>query len=267
MWWSVFLLVVMCKPPFLSYNDAHYGSAHSHCVVQCSFSICHRYEYHFINENKTWEEAQSYCREKYTDLAKVYDMSDMKRLKTSAGSSAEAWIGLKSERGGTRMWHWSQPGKVYSENTANWQQGEPNDWGGHEDCAIILEDKKWQDANCIAPHTFICYDESSSENIHWIDETKTWTEAQSYCRENHTDLVSGDQLEGLDTGGVPHNDSQCSFSTCHRYEYHFINEYKTWEEAQSYCREKYTDLAKVYDMTDMKRLKSSAGVQLEPGLG
>ncbi|KAG7221456.1 hypothetical protein INR49_017225, partial [Caranx melampygus] len=279
---------------------------------QCSFSTC---QYHFINKYKTWEEAQSYCREKYTDLAKVYDMSDMKRLKTSAGSSAEAWIGLKSKQGGTKMWHSSQPGKVYSENTANWRQGEPNDEGGYENCVRMHEDKKWVDVGCTQRHRFICYDESSSENIHWINNFKTWTEAQSYCRENHTDLVSGDQLEGLDTGGVTQSDiiwwiglfrdvwawsdgsnssfrhwenfqsgqdqNRCAYLkesgkwdsadcserrsfVCYEENMILIQQNLTWDQAVRYCRKHHHDLVSITDPEQQRQVAQKVGKATTP---
>ncbi|KAI3375694.1 hypothetical protein L3Q82_004000 [Scortum barcoo] len=74
----------------------------------CSLFTCHLYEYHFITENKTWDEAQSYCRETHTDLATVFDMTDMKRLRDSTKNDGNAWIGLYNEpEKGKGEWHWS----------------------------------------------------------------------------------------------------------------------------------------------------------------
>uniref|UniRef100_A0A3P9DIR1 C-type lectin domain-containing protein n=1 Tax=Maylandia zebra TaxID=106582 RepID=A0A3P9DIR1_9CICH len=89
------------------------------CDSQCCFFTCCLYEYHFIAENKSWYEAQRYCREKYTDLAKVFDMTDMSRLRNSSQNQGEAWIGL-NDTGGNRMWRWSLPGVEYIHNDSSW---------------------------------------------------------------------------------------------------------------------------------------------------
>uniref|UniRef100_A0A4W6EH96 C-type lectin domain-containing protein n=1 Tax=Lates calcarifer TaxID=8187 RepID=A0A4W6EH96_LATCA len=94
---------------------------------QCFLSTCRLYEYHYISENKTWSEAQSYCREKYTDLATVYDMTDMKRLLDSTENQGEAWIGLYNQTDSNRTWHWSLPGVEYNESEAKWLEGQKPD--------------------------------------------------------------------------------------------------------------------------------------------
>uniref|UniRef100_A0A3B5R3L3 C-type lectin domain-containing protein n=1 Tax=Xiphophorus maculatus TaxID=8083 RepID=A0A3B5R3L3_XIPMA len=94
------------------------------------------YQFHYINKNKTWTEAQQYCREKHTDLATVTNMKDMKRLNNiSAGYQSEAWIGLISK-----------PFK-------------PNDGGnqGSENCVIVNKNLSWIDNSCQTPNHFICY--------------------------------------------------------------------------------------------------------------
>ncbi|KAK2862943.1 hypothetical protein Q5P01_002476 [Channa striata] len=169
---------------------------------QFSVFICHLYDYIFINENKTWDEAQTYCREKYTDLATVSDMTDMKRLIKSTQSQDEAWIGLHSYPGkDNRTWYWSLPGVEYIENKNNWTVGQPDDNAGRLENCALLTNKKFQDYPCTSKHRFVCYNETNQANktCHVIDYFMTWPKAQNYCREIHTDLVSGlDQLDVCD---------------------------------------------------------------------
>ncbi|XP_014827210.1 PREDICTED: C-type mannose receptor 2-like [Poecilia mexicana] len=165
-------------------------------MVQNHLMVCQLYQYHYVDENKTWTEAQQYCREKHTDLVTVTNMKDMKRLiNISAGDQSEAWIGLYDQTNTQRSWHWSLPGVEFNESETNWEKitNEPN---GDHSCAIIWKDSslflKWGDISCNEKHNFLCYNENnSSQKYHLIYESKNWTEAQSYCREKHTDLISG----------------------------------------------------------------------------
>ncbi|XP_034001453.1 macrophage mannose receptor 1-like [Trematomus bernacchii] len=166
---------------------------------QCSFFTCDLYEYHFIQEGKTWEEAQSYCREHFTDLATVSDMRDVERL-TNSSQTTGAWIGLRSiNESDIKEWHWSLPGEKYNPTECDPECGPewaPNQPSNHvknpENCVVIRALKKWHDVHCPETHKFICYNETGQQKYFVIDEPElNWLQAQSYCRENHTDLVSG----------------------------------------------------------------------------
>ncbi|XP_047437326.1 macrophage mannose receptor 1-like [Mugil cephalus] len=166
---------------------------------QCYFITCQLYQYHYIEDTKTWTEAQEYCREHYTDLATVSNMTDMKRLlEESTGRKTEAWIGLRADV--TRTWHWSLPGVEFKDDVTRWVLGEPNDVGGLENCGFIKNNTLLGDLSCKDQLRFICYDECGSTKIHFINEQKNWIDAQKYCRDHHTDLVSG--LNQLDQVGL-----------------------------------------------------------------
>uniref|UniRef100_A0A3B1KCA5 C-type lectin domain-containing protein n=1 Tax=Astyanax mexicanus TaxID=7994 RepID=A0A3B1KCA5_ASTMX len=72
--------------------------------------------YYLVTEPKTWVQAQSYCRQKYTDLATVDSMAEMEELKgfIPPGFSDSIWIGLK--RGPMRPRGWSS-GEVLHESS------------------------------------------------------------------------------------------------------------------------------------------------------
>ncbi|XP_034089909.1 secretory phospholipase A2 receptor-like [Gymnodraco acuticeps] len=151
-------------------------------------------QYHFVSEAKTMSEAQRYCREKHTDLATVDSMEVVKLLNNMAGQyNQSAWIGLHDDRD---TWKWSMsdpsfygPGEI---EFRPWRHhaGEPSN-GHDEQCTFLHRDGTWIDYDCNTSYRSVCFDVTGpNATFVPIESYMTWTDAQSYCREHHTDLAS-----------------------------------------------------------------------------
>ncbi|XP_067256621.1 C-type mannose receptor 2-like [Chanodichthys erythropterus] len=148
-------------------------------IALCSVSECVQRQYHFINVTKSWTEAQRYCREKYTDLATVDNMNYTNELKKSV-NDGRVWIGL--QKTSVDKWQWSSGDPALY---LNWGPAQPNN--GEERCAGMMSGQ-WHDYSCSDSRTFIC--SSSNNRLVFVNQMKNWRDAQSYCRQNHIDLVS-----------------------------------------------------------------------------
>ncbi|XP_047659346.1 macrophage mannose receptor 1-like isoform X3 [Tachysurus fulvidraco] len=164
--------------------------------VVCGIGAYIPHHYHFVNENKTWTEAQTYCREKYTDLATISNMREMKKLNQTLmkENTKKAWIGL--QRAGPGRWLWSLEDQTFYRDGVtytNWSSGEPNNKWGVEYCVGYFKDPKlWNDFPCEILKPFVCYEEknTNTNKYVYISDKKSWYDAQTYCREKYTDLVS-----------------------------------------------------------------------------
>ncbi|KAJ7997562.1 hypothetical protein DPEC_G00230290 [Dallia pectoralis] len=316
-----------------------------------TLTSCITHQYHLVNMNKTWTEAQSYCREIYTDLASISDSEDYDSLLTllsyTNSDYGEAWIGLRFGR-----WMWSLVGNETEGISNGWPAGYPWLQSGlfsysywQKTCVIMTSNGMWSVNNCDAYNYFVCFDGrlNATQTFVIITNNMTWNQAQSYCRENYTDLaVVRNQTEnqviqnllprlriarsvivnisvivsqgnynfypvwiglyrdgswsdgsnsslninagyneepgviGLNESCVTVQTSQyfyesfgrncnitlpfvcyselCSISLNTSHQYHLVNMNKNWTEAQSYCRETYTDLATVSDTEDYDSL-------------
>ncbi|XP_073690551.1 C-type mannose receptor 2-like [Garra rufa] len=150
-------------------------------IALCSVSECVQHQYHFINENKTWTEAQRYCRENYTDLATVDNMNDMNELKKSVnyGSFRFAWIGLQKTSRDKWQWSSGEPALYL-----NWGEKQPE---GRDYCSMMTNGT-FHNLSCDSNQHFIC--NNTNTGLILVNQTMNWRDAQSYCRRNHTDLVS-----------------------------------------------------------------------------
>ncbi|CAK6977205.1 macrophage mannose receptor 1-like [Scomber scombrus] len=157
--------------------------------VLCVVSSHVQHQYHFVYEVKNMTEAQSYCRDKYTDLATIDDMEDVKTLRDMMDLSKidkTAWIGLYDDMD---SWRWSD--RHAEVEFTNWWQGEPHHDGSGEHCAEMSGNGKWNDNPCNTPRQAVCSSVRGSDvTFILINSTMSWTEAQSYCRANYTDLAT-----------------------------------------------------------------------------
>lgn len=120
---------------------------------------CSPQRYHTFKDAKTWTEAQSYCREKYTDLVTINSEEDMVRLSHVLWSEHdEVWIGLY---GDFNNWKWSLEREgFYEEGEAefrNWFHAEPNTNVGPFVCVNIATSGVWSDYWCQNALSFVCY--------------------------------------------------------------------------------------------------------------
>uniref|UniRef100_A0A3P8U247 C-type lectin domain-containing protein n=1 Tax=Amphiprion percula TaxID=161767 RepID=A0A3P8U247_AMPPE len=107
---------------------------------------------------KTWSEAQSYCREKYTDLATAENQEEMDTVVDVAQRyfHGHVWIGLHHEM---TPWKWSlEDDSYYTEGQKEfrmWESGEPNQV--NHDCVALWENAKWEATICSGRLFFVCY--------------------------------------------------------------------------------------------------------------
>ncbi|XP_073792207.1 C-type mannose receptor 2 [Danio rerio] len=171
--------VCVSSMPFFCYNR------------NCTQSTCTR-QYHLVSDPKTWAEAQSFCRQNYNDLATVDNMDEMKILfKTVRGTFyGKAWIGLYDD---LDSWRWSLNNIALHGGYKNWYVQQPLNWGGQSLCVYLSAYRGiWREFSCSQMYLFVCYDGrvNASSSYVLVNQYKSWTDAQSYCREHHTDLVS-----------------------------------------------------------------------------
>ncbi|XP_028442439.1 macrophage mannose receptor 1 [Perca flavescens] len=224
---------------------------------QCSSIGGHLYDYHFIGEKKTWKEAQEYCRKNHNSTTEQYPDG--------------AWIGLQ------RDWRWSLPGVEF--NKSKWFVGQPDNGGNHENC-VWMKMKKgyiWNDYSCSKRYKFICYDEHKkpSKNVYIIKSKKmNWTDAQRFCREHHTDLISGvKQLEDFKRQRQnyakkhPKDDNPFwigLFRDSYWNSVILINQSMTWEDALNYCRDHHGDLVSITNQDDQRWVQERAKMASTP---
>ncbi|XP_043093304.1 macrophage mannose receptor 1-like isoform X2 [Puntigrus tetrazona] len=107
-------------------------------------------------------------------------MNDLNELIKSVSdiSLQYVWIGL--QKTGLNKWQWSSGEPALY---LNWAPGKPN---GVDDCGIIANGQ-WNNTPCGSNQQFIC---NGSTGLVFVNQAMNWRDAQSYCRQNHIDLVS-----------------------------------------------------------------------------
>lgn len=117
--------------------------------------------------NKTWAEAQRYCRENYVDLASINNAGDeLALIKTvDIRNVSPVWLGLYDD---VNSWKWSldDDDAFYQErNTSfrNWYIQKPGNWYENRFCTTISPfNGAWQENYCSDTLPFVCFDGESS---------------------------------------------------------------------------------------------------------
>ncbi|XP_042071384.1 lithostathine-1-like [Haplochromis burtoni] len=163
-----------------------------------SVAFCQTRQYYFVSTSKTWTDAQSHCRNVYTDLATIENTADLYAVTSTASNTGKAWIGLHDDL--QNSWRWSlNDSSFYGVGEAafrNWYPGSPNNLNGQQQyCVALLSGSlysdRWDDRDCGDKYFFVCYNGTINGEASFVkvNSTVNWTDAQSFCRKNYVDLA------------------------------------------------------------------------------
>ena len=129
--------------------------------------------YKYINELKTWNDAERTCTEFGAHLTSIHSQEEADFTASLPGSSKPrvAWIG--GDRSGN-VGKWIDGTKF---DFRNWKHLEPNNLGGNEKCieTFIASDNKWNDIPCNIPHSFLCKKQLGGGTWMKVFESKKWS--------------------------------------------------------------------------------------------
>lgn len=95
----------------------------------------------------TWVDAQSYCRQHYTDLASSFNLSDNNLLQQVATTLGFSFFGLFRDE-----WKWVDGTQV---DKLLWQSPLPDNADPPEDCGTLTSGKR-DDKKCTNLYNFFC---------------------------------------------------------------------------------------------------------------
>nr|XP_046254511.1 uncharacterized protein LOC124064261 [Scatophagus argus] len=161
-------------------------------------------KYHYVKITANYIQARTYCREKFTDLATIESVDVIKSLERPSWATSVVWIGLnddpkswKAAMGAeANSWKWSATGQTSKDGYSNWSAGDPNFVNAQEWCVAIQNNGGWADYPCEEKKMSVCFD-ATANGKHYasISTPLTWTDAQAYCRQFHTDLAIVENAE------------------------------------------------------------------------
>ncbi|XP_055358882.1 macrophage mannose receptor 1-like [Betta splendens] len=153
------------------------GGGHEFCVVmdpngqwsdvicdQLNFFVCYNMTnqnqtiYVFVANNFTWNSAQAYCRQYYTDLTTIDYSDDNAAVYSAKPQTQPVWIGLYRV-----PWTWSNNSpSLYR----NWFYLKPDNYYHAEFCGYISSSNhQWDDISCDSVMSFICQQVSKQKTI------------------------------------------------------------------------------------------------------
>lgn len=113
-------------------------------------------KFYFVHEHMNWFEAQTYCRQHYTDLATIDDQTDHEELLNIVLANFGVkwiWTGLY-RTDAAAPWTWSDQ----SESTfRSWGIGQPNNNGGSQFCVAMSLIGTFNDVDCYVKYAAVCY--------------------------------------------------------------------------------------------------------------
>uniref|UniRef100_G3PPF9 C-type lectin domain-containing protein n=1 Tax=Gasterosteus aculeatus aculeatus TaxID=481459 RepID=G3PPF9_GASAC len=202
---------------------------------------------------KSWSAARDYCREHYTDLAKIENDEEQNEVNSAKPSNGIVWIGLYRV-----PWTWSDKSQS---SFRFWDSAQPDMVYDKAICGAMNPSHRFHDGDCSVQLPFYYY----------VDTLMTWAGAQRYCREEYTDLatfestddvsrlppdsklyrwigLSDDPKSWRGTMGNDPNSWRC---------FVLIQLSKSWSAARDYCRQHYTDLAKIENDEEQNEVNSA----------
>ncbi|KAI4905494.1 hypothetical protein NFI96_014278 [Prochilodus magdalenae] len=131
------------------------------CNTRLGF-VCYNSEprtYVWVSDGKSWKEAQSFCRQYYTDLASVRNQTELQQI-LSVSQGYTVWIGLYrnrlwSDQSNSTFTYWN-PGAQYTPEEPNNGFNLPGQFG-HQHCTGVDQSGYWTDEDCSAILPFVCY--------------------------------------------------------------------------------------------------------------
>ncbi|XP_068098770.1 L-selectin [Hyperolius riggenbachi] len=137
------------------------------CTVTFTIGTGHCWTYHFSTEDMMYEQAQTFCKSKYTDLVAIQNKKEIEYLDENIPRHNKYyWIGIRKIDG---VWTWVGTNKSLTKEAENWGNGEPNNKKNNEDCVEIyikrqIDSGKWNDDSCTKGKRALCYTASCNSS-------------------------------------------------------------------------------------------------------
>ena len=121
---------------------------------------------YYVDDTPTpkWSDARAACQGMGGDLAVIKSAEKNSFLfnmvtAQSTVTTGKAWIGLEKQADDSK-WYWID-GTPLEGNYENWEAGEPNNAGGHEDCVHFYKSQGgWNDHKCEMTGEWLGLDQS-----------------------------------------------------------------------------------------------------------